>query len=112
MYRSLPFLLVGLCATCLVLTSCQFSTVKIEKTVLCKKFDDKGLPSGETATFDVKDASIHCGVKVIHVPSETPLRAIWYSIDPATKQRKEMVQSDFKVSEDRWINFFISPPPQ
>lgn len=112
MYRSLPVLLVGLCIACLAPSSCQFSTAKIEKTVLCKKFDDKGLPSGETAVFDVKDAAIHCGVKVIHIPSETPLRAIWYSIDPSTKQRKEMVQSDFKVSDDRWVNFLISPPPQ
>ncbi len=94
----------------LLYEGCQFSTAKIKEVVLCKKFDAEGLPAEKTNTFDISDASIHCGVLTKNIPADTKLKAIWYQINSKTNERKEMIQSDFSVSDDRWINFFITPP--
>lgn len=100
------------CLVCaaFVFHGCQFSTAKVDEIVLCKQVDAKKHAVDKTSTFHIGDEAIHASVNVVHAPSDTKLKAIWYQYDPASKQRKEMIQSDFTVSEDSWIDFYIMPP--
>lgn len=93
-----------------LLASCKFSTANVSEAFLCKGFDKDGMPLMKTASFDIGASSISCAVKAANIPSETKLRAVWYSIDPKSKERKEMIRSEFAVKEDRWVNFYITPP--